>query len=192
MSGFTRQPRCTVNGIVPIECSLNISQHATADTFAAVIALDDPANPGPAYWADTAPIPVTIMATNDTATGSMTQMFTGNAETVEINWDQRTVHISGRDLTGQLIDTKTNEKWLNKQPQDIITDLAGRAGLTVQFSGTAPDRAGLKYKDDYNRISELDSQWNVIFRLTKEMGCIAYVKGTVRFVQPWHATTAVT
>src|SRR6266446_4675480 len=136
MSGFTRQPRCTVNGIVPMECSLHISQHQTADTFDATIALDDPANPGPAYWANTAPIPVTI------------------------DWGQRRVHIRGRDNTSALIDEKTNEKWLNKQPQDIITDLAGRAGLTVQFTGTAPDRAGLKYKDDYNRISELDSQWN--------------------------------
>src|SRR5258708_5639210 len=192
MSGFTRQPRCLVNGLVPIECSVHVSQHQTADTFGATIALDAPGNPGPQYWADTAPIPVTAMATNDVASGSMTQMFTGNVDTVDIDWDERTVQIRGRDLTGGLIDAKTNEKWLNKQPQDIITDLAGRVGLSVQFSGTAPDRAGLKYKDDYNRISELDSQWNVIFRLTKEMGCIAYVKGTVRFVQPWHATTAVT
>src|SRR5260221_13860479 len=106
MSGFTRQPRCTVNGIVPIECSINVSQHQTADTFAAVIALDDPANPGPAYWADTAPIAVTIMATNDVATRSMTQMFIGNVEWVEILWDQRTVHIRGRDNTGALIDAK--------------------------------------------------------------------------------------
>src|SRR5260370_34191343 len=119
MSGFTRQPRCTVNGIVPIECSLHISQHQTADTFAAVIALDDPANPGPAYWADTAPIAVTIMATNDVATGSMTQMFTGNGETVHINWDQRTVHVSARDNNSKLIDVKSNEQWLNKQPHDL-------------------------------------------------------------------------
>jgi len=192
MSGFTRQPRCTVNGIVPMECSLHISQHQTADTFDATIALDDPANPGPAYWANTAPIPVTVMATNDIATGGLVQMFTGNVDTVTIDWGQRRVHIRGRDNTSALIDEKTNEKWLNKQPQDIITDLAGRAGLTVQFTGTAPDRAGLKYNDDYNRISELDSQWNVIVRLAKEMGCIAYVKGNVLFVQPWDAATGGT
>src|SRR5260370_41733590 len=104
MSGFTRQPRCTVNGIVPIECSLNVSQHQTADTFAAVIALDDPGNPGPSYWADTAPIAVTVMATNDVATGGMTQMFTGNVETVEINRDQRTVHINRPGQTSAPID----------------------------------------------------------------------------------------
>src|SRR6266436_5173439 len=117
MSGFTRQPRCTVNGITPIECSLHISQHQSADTFAAVIALDDPGNPGPAYWADTAPIPVTIMATNDVASGSMTQMFTGRVDKVDIDWDDRTVHIRGRDKTSALIDAKTTEKWLNKQPE---------------------------------------------------------------------------
>jgi phage protein D len=185
MSGFTRQPRCTVNGITPIECSVHVSQHQSADTFAASIALDDPGNPGAAYWANTAPINVTIMATNDVASGSMTQMFTGGVDKVDIDWDQRIVHISGRDLTSGLIDAKTNEKWLNKQPEDIITDLAGRVGLSVQFSGKSPDRAGLKYKDDYNRISELDSYWNVIVRLAREVGCIAYVKGSVLFVQPW-------
>ena len=186
MSGITRQPRCTVNGIVPKECSVHASQHQAADTFAAVIALDDPGNPGAAYWADTAPINVTIMATNDIATGSMTQMFVGLVDKVEIDWHHRTVHISGRDNTSQMIEAKTNEKWINQQPQDIITDLAGRVGLSVQFSGTAPDRAGLKYKDDYNRISELDSYWNVIVRLAREMSCIAYVKGTVLYVQPWN------
>src|SRR6266446_10766735 len=98
MSGFTRQPRCTVNGIVPIECSVHISQHQSADAFAAVIALDDPANPGPAYWANTAPIDVTIMATNDIATGGMTQMFLGGVDEANIDWDRRTVHIRGRDL----------------------------------------------------------------------------------------------
>ena len=192
MSGTTRQPRCTINGLYPTECALNVSQHQAADTFAAILALDDPANPGAAYWANTAPIAVTIMATNDIATAGLVQMFTGKAETVEINWDRRTVHIMGRDNTSSLIDEKTNEKWLNKQPQDIITDLAGRAGLTVQFSGTAPDRAGLKYNQDYNRISEMDSQWNVIVRLAKEMGCIAYVKGNVLYVQPWDAATGGT
>src|SRR5258708_13356039 len=113
MRGFPRQPRCLVNGIVPIECSVHISQHQTADTFGATIALDDPGNPGPQYWANTAPIPVTIMATNDVASGSMTQMFTGNVDTVDIDWDERTVQIPRRALTGGLIDPKTTAKWLN-------------------------------------------------------------------------------
>jgi len=185
MAGFTRQPRCTVNGYIPVECSIHTSQHQTADTFAATFALDDPATPGAAWWANTAPINVTIMATNDAATGSMTQMFQGGVDKVDINWNKRLVEISGRDNTSEMLEAKTNEKWLNKQPQDIITDLAGRVGMTVQFSGTPPDRAGLRYNQDYNRISELDSYWNVIVRLAREMSCIAYVKGTVLYIQPW-------
>jgi phage protein D len=187
MTGFVRQPRCLINGIVPIECSVHVSQHQSADTFAAQIAADAPDGMGVSFWANTLPIPVTVMATNDIAGGGLTQMFTGNVDRVEIEWETRIVSISGRDMTSTLHDGKTNEKWLNKQPQDIIQDLAGRVGLGVQFSSGSSDRAGLKFKDDYNRISELDSYWNVIVRLAKELGCIAYVKGNTLIVAPWNA-----
>lgn len=164
---------------------MHLSQHQSANTFAAVLALDDPMGPSPSFWAGTAPMSITITATNDINSGGATTLFIGGADKVSINWEDRHVHLSGRDLTSKLTDKKTNEKWLNKQPQDIIQDLAGRAGLSVTFGGTAVDRAGLKFKDDYNRISELDSYWNVIVRLAKELGCIAYVSGTTLKVEPW-------
>lgn len=187
--GFVRAPRCIVStdggDCVPIDCEVSVSQHQSADTFNAKIALDGPDGIGASFWADTSPINVTVMATNDANSGGYTQMFTGQVDKVEIDFEDRTVHISGRDKTSGPLDQKTNEKWLNKQPQDIISDLAGRSGLGVNFSGQSPDRAGLKYKDDYNRISELDSHWNVIVRLSKMLGCIAFVKGSTLNIQPY-------
>lgn len=191
-AGILRHPRCViaVGGaqISPIECEVKQSQHQSADTFDARLALDDPSGLDEMFWSDTAKIDVTISATNDLATSGFTQMFTGSVDKVDIDLDERTVHICGRDKTAKMVDAKTNEKWLNKQPQDIIQDLAGRSGLGVQFSGTSSDRAGLKYKDDYNRISELDSHWNVIVRLAKQLGCIAFVKGDTLNIQPWDSS----
>lgn len=188
-SGFIRQPRSLVvtdaGQFTPIECEVKESKHQSADTFSAKIALDDAAGLDESYWADTAPINVQVMICNDIASGGFVQKFTGQVDTVEIDLEDRTVHISGRDKTAKMIDSKTNEKWLNKQPKDIIQDLAGRAGLSVNFNGVTPDRAGLKFGQDYNRISELDSYWNVIVRLAKQLGCIAFVSGDTLNIQPW-------
>jgi phage protein D len=188
-NGYIRSPRCFIvtdeGTFTPKECEVSLSQHQSADTFSATIALDDPSSLNESYWADTAPINVTVMATNDIASSSPVQMFVGVADEVDINLEDRTVKVSGRDKTAKLLDAKTNEKWLNKQPQDIITDLAGRAGLSVEFNGQQTDKAGLKFNQDYNRISELDSQWNVVVRLAKQLGCIAFVKGGTLIIQPW-------
>jgi phage protein D len=172
----------------PVECQISVSQHQSSDTFSAKIALDDPSGLDESYWLGTAPLNVTVSATNDVNSGGYVTMLTGAVDKIEVEFATRMVHISGRDKTAKLIDRKTNEKWLNKQPQDIINDLAGRVGLSVQFNGKPQDRAGLKYKDDYNRISELDSCWNIIVRLAKDLGCIAFVKGDTLNIQPWDAS----
>lgn len=180
--GFIRHPRVIVNGFAPIECSVHVSQHQSADTFSATLPLD---LPSASYWCDQAPIDVSIMATNDVTAGGWTEMITGQVDDVDADFTNRIVHISGRDKTAEMTDQKTTEKWLNKKPEDIIQDLAGRAGLSANISGSSKDKAGLKYKDDYNRISEYDNWWNVVTRLAKHIGCIAFVKGSTLYIQPY-------
>lgn len=187
-TGYVRAPRAYVQTdaglFTPLECDVTDNQHQNADKFSAKIALDDPAGLDETYWANTAPINVTVMATNDVNSGGFTQLFVGIVDKVDIDFNDRTVHISGCDKTANLIDGKTNEKWQNQQPQGIISDLAGRVGLGVNFQGQQTDKGGLQYNQDYNRISELDSYWNVIVRLARQMGCIAYVKQNTLNIQP--------
>jgi len=192
MTGFLLQPRFMVNGYAPIECSVHISCHQSADTFSALFALDDPNGQGASYWAGTAPIAVTIMGTNDISSGGYTQLFQGNVDNVELDFASRTVHVSGRDMTSGPIDSKTNEQWKNKQPQDVISDLAQRSGLSVEFKGTGGDKAGLQYKDDFTRISELDSHWNMIVKMAKQLGCIASVNGTTLTIAPFDQASGST
>jgi hypothetical protein len=51
------------------------------------------------------------------------------------------------------------------------------------FAGTT-DQAGLQFDQDYTEISDSDACWNMIIASAKRLGCIAFVKGTVLFVQP--------
>lgn len=187
MSSTLRQPRAfvSVNGanLTPIECSVSSSRHQSADTFYAQLPLDNDVGLDETFWADTAPIPVTINATNDASQGGMTALLVGQVDEPLIDFRQRLVMIKGRDLTGALTDLKTSEKWQNLSNQDIITQIAGRAGLSVNFAGTT-DQSGLQFDQDYNEISDLDACWNVIVACAKRLGCIAFVKGSTLYVQP--------
>lgn len=187
MSSTLRQPRAFVSvagaDLSPIECSVDVSLHQSADTFYAQLPLDNDAGLDEIFWADTAEIPVTINATNDQSIGGMTALLVGETEKPLIDFARRLVHIRGRDLTGKLTDLKTSEKWLNLSNKDIISQLAGRVGLTVNFAGDT-DQSGLQFDQDYNEISDLDACWNVIVACAKRLGCIAFIKGTVLYIQP--------
>lgn len=190
MSGTLRQPRIyvSVNGesLSPIECSVDVSLHQSADTFYCKLPLDNDAGLDETFWADTAPIPITINGTNDQLTGGVTALLIGQADEPLIDFAQRTVMIKGRDLTEALTDLKTSEKWQNLSNQQIITQLAARGGLTVNFGGST-DQAGLQFDQDYNEVSDSDSCWNVIVACAKRLGCIAFVKGMVLYIQPLDA-----
>lgn len=184
--GYIRHPRVyfSIGGatIAPTECTVHVSQHQSADTFSGTFPLDFPSA---SFWCDTAPLDVTVMATNDYTTGGWTQMITGSVDDIEADFEARTVRINGRDKTAELTDKKTTEKWLNKKPEEVIKELAGRVGLGTQIKSQSKDKAGLQYKQEFNRISEYDNSWNVIVRMAKQMGCVAFVKGQTLYVQPY-------
>lgn len=178
-----RAPRCIISAggsqISPMTCVLHQTTHQSADTFTATLALNAP--PGPAFWADEAPIECEVLGSNDGA--GFVSMFTGEIDHIEETFHDGIVSISGRDKTQKLLDKKTNEAWRNKSEADIIKELAGRVGLSAEISG-GQTKAGLEYKDEHNRISYLDNYHNVIIRLARQMGCVAFVKGDRLIVQP--------
>ena len=169
--------------LAPTECSVHLSLHQNADTFYLKLPLDNDAGLDETFWADTAPIPITISATNDIAAGDPTTLLIGQTDEPQIDFAGRAVEIKGTDLTTGLVDLKTDKQWRNKSNQDVINELAGNVGLTVQF-GTDTDKAGLQFDQDFNEISDLDSCWNVIVDCAKRLGCIAFVKGKTLYVQP--------
>lgn len=173
-----RAPRAvlTVNGIqvVPVECEIRENTHHQADTFGATMTLDGDADE--AFWADLASITCTVRATNDYAAGGWATKFDGKIDDVDIDLFRRTVRVTGRDRVSDLLDTKTNEQWQNQTTSEIVTDIAGRVGLTANVSIQNGDKSGLIYKDDYNRESDNDVLWNVLVRLAQREGCAVFIK----------------
>jgi phage protein D len=182
-----RSPRCQiiVNGeaVSPIECNVHLSIHQSADTFFAKLPVLPDLGLDEAFWADTVPIPIEIRGVNDINSASYSSLLIGTADKPQIAWHERTVQVTGRDSTAALTETKTSQLWRNLTDQQVITQLAQGAGLTVQFNG-APDSAGLQYDQDYSEIADSDSAWNIIVALARKAGCIAFVKGTTVYVQP--------
>lgn len=197
---IVRAPRCVVavNGasIPVLEASVHVSVRQSADTFFCKLPLDNSAGLDEEFWSDTAPIPVKILGTNDFNSGSYTTLLVGQVDRPQITLHDRIVEIIGRDLTASLTDSSaTTEQFKNQNDEDVIQTLAGRVGLTVQFSADAdspPTKAGLQYGEDFNLISSLDTPWNVIVALARKSGRIAFVKGTTLYVQPIDADTTGT
>lgn len=186
-SGIARAPRArvTVNGthFTPLQCSVRVSKHQSADTFFCEVALDEVPGFDEKFWSDAAPLAVAVSGTNDIATETYRDLLTGQIERVQVILQKRTAMLRGQDKTALLIEAKSSEKWLNKSDKDIITELAERAGLSVQFNADT-DKSGLEFSDDRNEIASLDSAWNIIVTLAKKAGSIAFVKGDTLYVQP--------
>jgi phage protein D len=160
------------------------SAHQSADTFSASFALSSlPASADANYWSSTAPLPASIEATNDQLSSPWVELISGQVDSVEMDLVDGTLHLSGRDKTAAMIDAKTNEKWINHSAADIVNDIAGRHGLSAVITGAA-DKAGLTYVEDFNDLTDQDSEWNVLVRLAQREGCIAFVKGSKLYFQP--------
>lgn len=169
--------------LAPIEASVDVSLHQSADTFYAKLPLDNEAGLNEKFWADTAPIDITISGMNNAATDTPAELIVGTVDKSQCDFATRAVEIHGRDLTAKLTDKKTSEQWQNLSNKQIIEKLAADAGLTVQFGGDSDD-AGLQYGENFTEISDLDAQWNVIVKAADRLGCIAFVKGKVLYIQP--------
>ncbi len=187
MASEVRAPRVMVvaagAALFPVECSMQVTAHQAADSFFAKIALDNRQGLDETFWADQASIDVSVLGTN--GGGGYVEMFTGQVDRVVLDLKDRSVSVNGRDKTAKMIDAKTHEQWLNKTEKDIITDLAGRAGLGVEFSGEGDsDKAGKQYKEDYTALSDLDTHWNFIIKQARKLGCVAFVKKNTLYVQP--------
>lgn len=112
--------------------------------------------------------------------GSWATLLTGEIDETEFDEIHRTIHITGRDKSAKLHDTKTSEKWLNKTPSEIIQELIGRVGLggTVTGLGTL---AGKQLSQDFVKLANSLSLATVIHRLAEFEGARWWVDGNGTF-----------
>lgn len=95
----------------------------------------------------------------------------------------RILEVSGRDLTAQLIDTKTTEKFQNLTASQIAINIAARHGLKPVVTATKT-KVGKYYQIDQNRLNDQRSEWDMLTGLAQQEQFVVYVKGHELHFEP--------
>jgi len=173
MTGILRNPTAQVIALGPFvfdEVEVTLSRTKDGDKFTAKGPIS--AN-NIAGFVSAATIPVTVSFNG-------TQLFSGNVDHSDYDFDEGTITISGRDKGAALIDAQTSEKHLNKKPSDIVNTYAQRHGLQADVD-TPTDDAGKIYSSDYDAITHRGSEWSHIASLADEYGMVTYITGGTLF-----------
>jgi phage protein D len=98
------------------------------------------------------------------------------------------VRIEGRDLTAALIETRTQETFVNRTSSEIAQILAERHGLTAQVTSTTTP-VGRYYQNEHDRItldqfSRAMTEWDLLVFLAQQEGFDVFVQGKTLHFQP--------
>ncbi|WP_259384392.1 hypothetical protein, partial [Bacillus thuringiensis] len=190
-----RSPRgaVKVNGtLIDAWVSLEVDNNAfrVADTFRVEFAAFGlPAATNAAWFGAQSSIEVEVFATEDW-TGAAAyypaaadRLILGKVDDIEFDPLAGTLSISGRDLTATLIDTKTNEGFLNKTASQIVGILAGRHGLTPVATSTS-QLVGTYYTQNHISQTQERSEWDILVELADFEDFDVFVTGRELHFQP--------
>lgn len=185
-SSQARQPTGVVllNGTqVPwTEWEVSSNGFYRADTFTAALPVSAlPASLSIAVLSNLDVITVEIRAAVDGS--SPTSLILGIVADFDVDWLDGTAHLTGRDHTGDFIETKTAVKYLNQTSSKIIQTLAAEHGLTANVQATTT-LAGKYYEVDHDKLTDEITEWDLITYLAQKEGYYAWVSGTVLNFQP--------
>lgn len=97
----------------------------------------------------------------------------------------RTITLAGRDLTSELIDARTVEKWPNLTASQIATQIAKAHNLTPVVTATTA-KAGTYYQIDHVRVQTgARTEWDLLTWLAHEENFQVYVKGKELHFEPF-------
>lgn len=193
LHGEARQPRSVVkvNGERLDAVSWRVECNALhqADTFSVTFALSAmPAGKDRAWWASEGKIEVEIFAgfpadVDQFDESELKSLIVGRIDDVDLNPGTRSVQVSGRDYTADLIDTKTSEKFPENRASDIVSKIAARHGLTPNVEATTT-KVGSYYKRDHVRLQDNSTEWELLTWLAREEGFTVFVRGKELHFKP--------
>ncbi len=181
--GIVRKPRPIVSlngnvlsGVEDVE--VTNASHFQADTYRLTLAAQ--VNP-PSYWATGAfdQVSISIGLENQPAL----QLITGVVDDIDWDADASTITLTGRDLSAQLIDTKTAEKFQNQTSSQIAQTLALRHGLDSQVQPTTT-KVGTYYDIDHTVLTQEQTEWDLLIFLAEQEGFDVWVAGNTLYFQP--------
>jgi hypothetical protein len=179
-------------GLIEVEVTSN--SYFSADTFSASLALNVGPPYGSTFWSSELTISVEILFSLDAS--SFISMFTGAVDTISIDFINGLVHITGRDLSAQLIEARTEETFSNHTSSDIVSLLASRHGLTANVVQTTTP-VGRYYQDEHDRITlgqftRSTTEWDLLVFLALQEGFDVSVTGTTLNFLPSNNATQIT
>ncbi len=160
-----------------------------ADTFRVVFALSDlPSTRSADWWAAQTTIYAEVLGgfpknPDQYDEKELTSWIYGRVDSVEMDPTSRTITIDGRDLTALMIDTKTTEKWVNLTASQIAISIAKRHSL-IPVVTTTTRKTGSYYQIDYARLTDAQSEWDLLTYLAHDEGYLVYVKGKELHFEP--------
>lgn len=176
-----------------VEFTVESKRHKAADTFTLYLEpFRQPEGFDLAYWADRAPGGATVEilagmldpgADAASLPTSPTSLILGQADEMDCDPLTGVLTITGRDLTARLTDGKTSSRWPQHTSSQIVTQLAGEAGLAVQAAATTVP-AGEYYRTAYSQLARSMTRWDLVAFLAEREGFHAYVKGSTLYFQP--------
>ncbi len=208
--GQARQPRwrLLLNGTVVagcISCEVESNSHYQADTWRAEMALNPPGGTTPAQWGsltldqwggDALVGALFVVQARLQPSDPWTSLITGEADKLAIDVPHGTVSLSGRDLTGELIEGKLQETFLNKTSSEVAIYLAGRHRhlKTVDANGQptitpTTTLVSRYYQQDHDRVSHdqfsrAGTEWDLLAFLAQQEDFDLFVSGTALYFQP--------
>ena len=171
-------------GAVSAEVSDN--GYLQSNRFRLTIAIGPDKDMTPAWWSDNTDVMVEIkigLLPDGAAEGTctFTSLIIGAADLVEVDLIQGNIHVEGRDLAAQLIETKTQEAYANKTASQIATILANNHGLTPVVTATSAP-VGQYYQLEHDKLqlgnfSRQTTEWDLLTTLAEYENFDVWVQG---------------
>ncbi len=148
----------------------------------------------PAVTATSLLDPGTVLDLQLAVSGTPVSLLQGEADSIHADVIQGVLEIDGRDLTGRLLDARTQETFANQTSSEIANTLAARHSLTPVVTATTT-LAGRYYGAEHDRIvlgqfSRATTEWDLLTFLAAQEGFEVFVAGQSLYFQPLSQTTA--
>jgi hypothetical protein len=148
------------------------------DTFHAEIPIDASAGFAESFWASQTSIQATAIFS---VGGQQQAMITGSVDELSIDWINRSVQVSGRDMSSVLTESRVNKKYANQTSAQIVQDLAQMSGLQAQVSSSMGDDVSKKYDIDTVHLLLNRTPFEAISILAEREGVRWFVDGNTLY-----------
>lgn len=120
---------------------------------------------------------------NNFTKSDLTLVFAGETDQPIVNQVTGTVIMSGRDLTGRLIDTKTTQKFTNLTASQLATKFATEHKLTPVVTPTST-KLGVFYIRDQTLLTRETTEWDLLTYAAQQEDFVVYVEANNLIFKP--------